>query len=153
MKTGIEARDLQEVRQACSEGAYWQQVVRLVQRRKRHKALQPGKDCGRYAHRRGVVGATVDDAMTDRDKAPAAGVRTQPIEQKRNRAFMARRAAIRPRMLVHDGTGRVLRAKARVALKLFEVAGNKWCEVDAGDENGKLEARRAGVQNQDRIAH
>ncbi len=91
--------------------------------------------------------------MADRGEAPAVGAGTQPIEQKRDRAFMAGRAPIRPRMFVHDGTGRVLRAKARAALKLLEVARNERCEIGAGAEDGKLEARRACVQDQDRIAH
>ena len=127
--------------------------MRLVQRRKRHKTLQPGKHCSRYAYRRSIVGAAVDNAMADRGEAPAVGAGTQPIEQKRDRAFMAGWTAIRPCMFVHDGTGRVLRAKARAALKLLEVARNERCEIGAGAEDGKLEARRARVQDQDRIAH
>ena len=153
MKTGIEAGDLRQIRQARGENAYRQQVVRLVQRRKRHKALQSGKHCRRYAHRRRIVGAAVDNAMADRGEASAARIGAQPIQQKRNRAFVAGRLPIGPCMLAHDGTGRILCAKARAALKLFEVAGNKRCQVGTGAKDGKLEARRARVQDQNRVAH
>ena len=66
MKGGIEAGNLRQTRRKRQNGADGREIVRLVQGRKRHIALEPGEHLRVYENRTVVLRAAMDDAVADR---------------------------------------------------------------------------------------
>ena len=59
----IEAGNLRKLREICKNGADRREIVRLVQGRKRHIALEPREQLVVYRNRRVVLGAAMHDAV------------------------------------------------------------------------------------------
>lgn len=66
MKGRIEGGNLRKLREICKNGADRREIVRLVQGRKRHLALEPCQHLLVYRNRRVVLGATMHDAAAYR---------------------------------------------------------------------------------------
>jgi hypothetical protein len=90
VRGGVEAGDLRHVRQALEQRANRRQVVRLVQRCKRHELVQLRDDGSVQSHGRRKVGPAVHHAMADRGHTIARAVlRLQPVEDVRERAVVS----------------------------------------------------------------
>ncbi len=76
VKGGVEARDLQQMRTPCWHGAYWSQVVGLMQRRQRRPVRSSvAITCDVIATGSAVRCAAVHDAVADGVRQVATDLR------------------------------------------------------------------------------
>src|SRR4029078_11215712 len=77
MEGGIEAGDLQDLRLPLQDGPDWRQIVRLMQRCKRHETREAGEHKFADDRRVAVVRAAVNDTMADNDRQLSADLRSK----------------------------------------------------------------------------
>ncbi len=145
---GVEAGDLRHPGEGGGSGVQPGEVVRLVQRRKRHQRRQPCAQGGVHHRRGSEIRATVYDAVPDRDRPPAAQGLPQPGRQWRpapGRGWRRRAGA--------DGFRRLSRPAAqprRAADSLHLAAQQPPRRIGRGVEHRKLHRGGTGIHHEDR---
>jgi len=150
----IEARDLRQVGHPREQRLDRREIVRLVQRRERHVLLQC-RDATRVdAHRFHVLAAAMHDAVPDRHQPMMRNAPAQKPDKVFERAVVAERFAGRPLLLVEHVAVAILRDEARRRVDAFGLPSRDENGVLAlvGEER-ELDARRACVQDGDRVGH
>ena len=154
MERGVEARDLRQIRYGVEQRADGREIVRLVQRRERIQALEVGKDVGIDADGRRIREAAVHDAMADGAQRMIAEVLADERDDMRERSIMSERGAVGPSPLAQSFAARIEGFEARRRIDLFDLPVVQPSEIAAAlGEQRELDARRAGVDDGDRIAH
>jgi len=90
-----------------------------MQRSERDKLVELGEHSGVYPYRRGVVRASMHDAVPDRGELRIARIRLQPLEQEFERTGVLRRCVFAPFVLADDSAARISGAKERAAVELL----------------------------------
>ena len=88
-----------------------------------------------------------DDPVPAQRSAPAPG------EEELNRAAVSEPGVGRPCLLPDHPTGMVAGHKVRLREKPFELAAEQRLRGLAIQEHRELEARRAGIKDEDRVGH
>ena len=151
MERGIETGDLRKIGKAAKKRANWRQIVRLVQRRERHEALQVRENFGVDSDRPVVVWAAVDDAMTDRSRYELlrfAQPRARGEECGRNVTNLGRRVRLIDQTFSVGVFGAQLWARADAVHLPFDQALQSTAPIRKYLE---FDARRAGIDDQDRV--
>src|SRR6185312_5789851 len=154
VERGVEARDLRYAGRALREDADRREVVRLVQRRERRQPREIVDDRRRQPHRRDVALAAVHDPVPDRGERRAIVRLAEIVEQELDRAVVRIELTHGECALRKRRTAGISRGERRRAEQVVDDAGLREREVVAVDrEHGELEARRARVDDEDRVAH
>src|SRR5438477_6425174 len=154
MERSVEAGDLRKLRQSLEQRTYWRQVVRLMQRRERYVFLERA-DHGRIeAHRLRVLESAVNDAMSDTDEPMLGELVAEKTDEMFERAIMTELDAVAPCLLGDDRAAAVLGDEARRRVQTFRLpARDERHAIRLLRKQRELEARRARVQDGDRIGH
>src|SRR5262249_11909072 len=129
------------------------QVVRLVQRRQRHVCLQGRHHPGVDEHRPGKLPPAVDDPVTGRADAVLAELPPAPAEQELDRPRVPEFGTGLPGPLSDGLAGGIAGREVRLGEKLLDLAAEQQLGRLAVEEDRKLEARRAGIQDKNRVSH
>ena len=152
---GVEAGDLRQPGPAGADRADRRQVVRLVERGERHQRLELLQERVVDQHRGGVVRAAVHDPVADRDRR-GAQVLEQPAAEHLLRPPDV--GGLLRRDLPVDGLAAlgVLRREPRPRrADALDLAPEQPGQVAAlpDPEELELDARAAGVEDQDGVRH
>src|SRR5215470_13291931 len=158
MECRIEACDLRDVRRDPPDCPYRSEVVRLVQRRQRHKLLQLIEDRGVDDHRRRELLTAMHDSMADGQDAQAIRMPGDPFEERGQRTLVVAAAGARtPDGLIgHRPALGVNRDKSRFgsdALDLAVIAQHERVTTLVQGEHRELDARRSCVDDEDDVRH
>ena len=125
--------------------------MRLVQGRERDEPLERLERLGLDPHRSRVLQTPVDDPVADADQSVVRELALQEVSEILNRAIVTELPS-GPRLLGHDAARRILRHEARCRVEGLDLSPYLERELaGALSEHGELDARRAGVQNEDRV--
>ena len=154
MKGGVEAGDLRQIRKARADRADRRQVVGLMQRRERNVALESRKHVVVDQDRPIVVRAAMDDAMADRDRDRGFCVsRSQAptfcIAAGRSGTSSAPIGLVDQRRAV--GPARRAGAGASPMPSIWPLIRRLSSLGARGPEHLELDARRAGIDDEDRV--
>ena len=153
----VEARDLGQVGPELPEGPDRGQVVRLVERCEVDEPLEIGQDPGVDRGRLAVFQSAVDDAVARRGQSLPAQTRLDlggPAEHVFDRARVAQPGALGPLRLGDGGPGPIADAESGRREQPLRLAAEQRLEFTRTvDEDGELQARRAGVQDGDGPVH
>ena len=156
MKRGIEAGDLRQLRPALEQQADRREVVRLMQRRERHELFEHGDDIGVEPHRLRILHAAVHHPVADRRELEAAAVRRAENRRDAPRRPSWPRLTPSPQRLLGERRAVRVRARRTVATVCRPSIWPRTTGSSAPSRSAKseeLDAGRAGVQNEDRVAH
>src|SRR2546427_9672609 len=125
--------------------------MRLVQRREWDETLESLEGRGIDPNRSRVLQTAVDDPVADADQSVARELALQEVVQILDRAIVAELPP-GPGLLGNDAARRILGHEARRRVEALDLPPHLEREL-AGTlgEDGELEARRASVENEDRI--
>ena len=156
MKAGVEAGDLRHAGQPLGDRLDRREVVRLMQRRQRHRARAARRGPPASRRRARVTRAAVDDAMADAEHARAAVPDAQPGRRARRaprgasrtsaRSSAARRG-VRPSPSLAENRGDVPMPSIWPRASSCQAVDSRP-PVDA-----ELQARRAGVEDEGVVVH
>ena len=152
MERRVEARDLRQRRRPREQRTDRREVVRLVQWRERHQLFELREDRGVDPHRLREGGAAMHDTMAYRTQHVRGERIAQVADQELHRAVVAERVI--PRALGQRRPGRVPRQEpgpGREALELPALHERRLARPQR--EERELEARRAGVEDEDGVGH
>jgi hypothetical protein len=151
MERRVEARDLGKLRRAFEQSGHRRQVVGLMERRQRDEALESLDRLGLDSHRRHELQAPVDDPVPYPPEPPTCQEVLQELAEIFDRPVMTKGRS-RPRLFSDDTSGGVARCEARRHVQALDLASELQGEVVLiFGEDGELDARGAGVQNEDRV--
>jgi hypothetical protein len=154
VERGIEARDLRQRRMELRQRRDGGQVMWLVEWRKRNEAGELSDDCGVDPHWRLVGRAAMDDPMSSCDQAELREATIEPAEKRGKRFLMAGAFG---QMLVGERRARtVIRREVNPVTDAFAGAFAEKGDtrrLDVAGEEREFDARRAGVENEDGVAH
>ena len=151
MERRVEARDLGKLRRAFEQAGHRRQVVGLVEGRQRDEALESLDRLGLDQHRRRELQAPVDDPVPYPPEPPTCQVVLQEVPEIFDRPVVTERRSL-PRPFGDDASGEVARRETRRDVKALDLPSELHGEVARSrGEDGELDARRAGVQNEDRV--
>src|SRR5205814_289259 len=101
-----------------------------------------------------VFGPAVNDAMADRGESCAVEPRAEIVEQIIERAGMAELGSLVPGFRRRRVSGRILDHEARRGVDPLDLTARTQGALPVAlCKQGKLDARRTGVQDCDRIGH
>jgi hypothetical protein len=150
MERRVEARHLGQVGPALEQEPDRRQVVGLVQRGERNELRQVFEHRAVDAHRFGVPEPAVHDAVPDARELQLAELLPHERHDVLQRAIVAELAAFaQVRVETVAPAGSLRRSAARcdgLGLAAHHQPGRR-------PEQRELDARRAGVENRDRLAH
>ena len=157
MERRVEARDLRQIGAELGEGPDRGQVVRLVERGEGDERVEIGQDLGVDRGRLAVLQAAVDDAVAHRVKPPAAQPRLDlggPAEQVVDRAFVPQPGPLGPFGLGDGGPGTIAGEESGRCEQSLRLSAEQQLKLTGSvEEDGELQARRAGVQDGDGPVH
>ena len=127
------------------------EVVRLVQRRERHVAIEPREDGLVHPRGRHELEPAVHHAMPDSDDRLAVQLAPQEVEQHAERVGVAHRT--RGQLPIDDDVRTAFRGEPRRRAEPGHLPAQLALEaVRVAAEGAELDARGAGVQDDDRLA-
>src|SRR5262249_53970875 len=136
---------------AFEQSGHRRQVVGLMERRQRDEALESLDRLGLDSHRRRELQAPVDDPVSYAPEPTTCQVVLQELAEIFDRPAVAERRS-RPRLFGYDTPGEVVRRETRRHVEALALAWELRSEVTrTRGEDGELDARRAGVQNENRV--
>jgi hypothetical protein len=119
--------------------------------RQRDEALESLDRLGLDSYWLRELEASVDDPMPHTPQPPIGKVALQELPEIFDGSRVIERRS-GPRSLGDDTSGDVARREARLRVQPLDLASELQCEVFAMlGEDGELDARGAGVQNEDRV--
>jgi len=125
--------------------------VGLVEGRQRDEALESLDRLGLDEHRRRELQAPVDDPVPYPPEPPTCQVVLQEVAEIFDRPIVAERRS-RPRLFRYDASGEVARRETRRHVEALDLTSELNGEIARiRGEDGELDARRAGVENEDRV--
>src|SRR5262249_4020871 len=151
MERRVEARDLGKLRRAFEQSGHRRQVVGLMERRQRDEALESLDRLELDSHRRRELQSPVDDPVSYPPEPPTCQVVLQELAEIFDRPVMTKGRS-RPRLFGYDTPRDVVRRETRRHVETLDLASELQGEVSPIlGEDGELDARGAGVQNEDRV--
>ena len=154
VERSVEAGDLRQLGSALQQQPDRSQVVRLVQGRKRHELLQRCKHVGIQPDRPRVFEPSMHDTMADADQAIAGKPLAQKCHQMLERAGVTKLGSLTPRFLGGRLASAIQRNEVRRGVKAFDLAALIELQlVPSHQEERELDARRACIQDDDRVSH
>ena len=152
VKCSIEARDLRQVRRAGEQRPDRGEVVGLVQGREGNVLLERGEHRRVDADGLGELETPVHHAVADGYQSVQGELLAQERHQVVECAVMAELRALAPGALGEHLAARVLRDKSGCRVETLGLPARDEVKiVSRGGEQRELEARRAGVDNRDRL--
>ena len=123
VERGIEAGDLRQVGLDCGDGADAGEIVRLMQRRQRDRALPAWRaHAGSTRTGAAIVDAAMHYPMTDAEQVGVAEVLAQPVADHAEELGMARAAIVGPAPVDQEPTFGVLGNQARRCADALDLA-------------------------------
>jgi hypothetical protein len=152
---GVEAGDLRQIRLYLLHGTDRRQVVRLVQRRQRDEVLESPHRFRRHQQRCRVIGSAMHDAVTDTGQHAALEARAQQSGDPLQGLRMAGDLALVPLFVGDPLAGAILDLEARRGAQPLDLANRGGAHLPSRGERKQreLEARRAGIENQNQLFH
>src|SRR5262249_51828744 len=156
MESGVEAGDLRQIRQLMNERPDGREIVRLMMRRQRRECGQSIDGVGRHPAVGCKGGAAVNDTMSGAGEPDALTALPKPTEQEGQRGGVGRDgwqgfAGAIDRFAATVGRGE---ARLRADRRDLAAADQKDIGISSRDfVDTKLQARRAGVEDEETIGH
>ena len=154
VERGIEARDLRQRRVELCEGGDCRKVVRLMERREWDEACQLPDHKAIDSHRPLIEGASVDDAVARSDQLVLRELALEPTQERRECVLVS--STFREMVVDQRRAGAVLREKMNSLPDPIALAFAKKVtpgRPDIAGEERELDARRAGIEDEDSVAH
>ena len=158
VKGRVEARDLQDIGLGGTDRPDRQKVVRLVQRRQRDQDLQLGEHGVIDGHMRVVVGTAMNDTVSDGDRKSPTVASPQPASQMAECRLRIRQIGGGKGFVGDDFPPRIPGDQPGMAADPLDlslqvpVEGIAFAFISDIEEL-KLDARRAGIDDEDGIRH